>query len=79
MIIHLNSLYLDRLARTVSIVQDRGEAQRWRWLTTRGYYVQADGRATARPGGESNADLVRDITPTPGAVAGMDSTMQALA
>jgi len=78
MIIRKDGVYLDRIARSVGIAHDRGEGQRWRWQTTRGYYVTADGRASIA-GGDVNEDLVRDITPTAVQVAGMDSTMGALA
>lgn len=61
MLIHPAGLYLTRNGRRVGIRADRGERQRWRWITTLGYYVQADGRATARRGGESRLDLVREV------------------
>lgn len=59
--VRLGGLYLTRNAREVGIVQDRGEGQRWRWLTSRGYYVTCDGRASIA-GGETSQDLVRDIS-----------------
>ena len=59
--IHLNGLYLDRLGRRVGITRDRGEAQRLRWVTTRGHYVTSTGRASLA-GGETSVDLVADIT-----------------
>ena len=68
-----HGLYLDRLARQVGIVQDRGERQVWRYLTTRGYYVMSDGRATMNRGGESNEDLVKDVTPSIEEVRAADS------
>lgn len=77
MIIQLNGLYLDRVGHKVGIVRDRGPQQKWRWVTTLGHYVMADGRATLA-GGESSQDLVVDITPSAAQVAGMDSTMGAL-
>lgn len=39
-----NGLYLNRSGRQVGITHDRGDGQTWRWLTTRGHYVTADGR-----------------------------------
>ena len=69
--IALHGLYLSRHGRQVGIVQDRGAAQTWRWLTTGGYYVTADGRAALV--GESSKDLTVDITPTDAQVAGADS------
>ena len=68
-----HGLYLDGLARQVGIVQDRGERQVWRYLTTRGYYVTSDGRATMNRGGESNEDLVKDVTPSIEEVRAADS------
>ena len=59
--ISLSGIYLDRIARRVGIVQDRGERQRWRWLTTRGYYLTNEGRASIA-GGDVAEDLVADIT-----------------
>lgn len=70
--IHKNGLYVDRIAREVGILQDRGEGQVWRWLTTRGYYVTTDGRATPHKG-EVNEDLVLDITPSAEHMDGADS------
>jgi hypothetical protein len=61
MLITLNGLYLSRNARRVGIVRDRGADKYWRWVTTRGYYVTAEGRACRV--GESSHDLVADITP----------------
>lgn len=55
-----HGLYLSRNGRTVGILQDRGAGQTWRYLTTRGYYVLADGRAALV--GESVCDLVLDVT-----------------
>ena len=69
--IALHGLYLSRHGRQVGIVQDRGASQTWRWLTTGGYYVLADGRAALV--GESSRDLTVDITPTDAQVAGADS------
>jgi hypothetical protein len=77
MIIRKNGLYLDRIAHEVGITHDRGEGQTWRWLTTRGYYVTTDGRASIA-GGDVREDLVKDITPSAAQVAGMDSMMGAL-
>lgn len=68
-----HGLYLDRIAREVGIVQDRGERQTWRYLTTRGYYVMSNGMATMNRGGESNEDLVKDVTPTIDQVHAADS------
>jgi hypothetical protein len=70
--IELNGLYLSRHGREIGIVADRGERQIWRWLTSRGYYVTKDGRASIA-GGEVSEDLVLDLTPTAGEVAGADS------
>lgn len=53
------SRYLTRNARTVTIARDRGEGQRWRWVTSMGYYVTADGRAALR--GTSALDLVKEL------------------
>lgn len=77
MIIQRNGAYLDRVGHTVGIVADRGPQQKWRWLTTRGYYVTVDGRASIA-GGEVREDLVKDITPSVAQVAGMDSMLGAL-
>lgn len=66
-----HGLYLTRNARQVGIARDRGEGEQWRWLTTAGYYVLADGRAALI--GESVKDLVRDLTPTPAQCEGADS------
>lgn len=77
MIVELKRIYLSRNGHRVGIVRDRGERQRWRWLTTRGYYVTSDGHASIA-GGEVSEDLVSDITPTVAQVAGMDSMMGAL-
>lgn len=76
--IELGRLYLNRTAREVGIIGPArmGESSPWRWLTTRGYYVQDDGRAAHV--GQCSDDLVRDITPSAAQVAGMDSTMGAL-
>lgn len=78
MIIKPDGLYLSRTGRTVGIAAPAHmpETSRWRWLTTRGYYVLADGRAAVV--GESSDDLVADITPSAPQVAGVDSTMGAL-
>lgn len=72
-VIRKHGLYLDRLAREVGIVQDRGEGQVWRYLTTRGYYVMTNGMATANRGGESKEDLVKDISPSADHVHAADS------
>lgn len=77
MIIRKDGLYLSRNGHTVGITHDRGERQRWRWLTTKGYYVTSEGRASIA-GGEVAQDLVCDITPSAAQVAGMDSTMGSL-
>lgn len=61
--VHLSGAYLDRSAHTVGIVRDRGEGQVWRWVTTRGYYVRTDGRASLS--GPVRQDLVRECLPTP--------------
>lgn len=68
-----NGLYLSRHGREVGIVGPAGtpSSSRWRWLTTRGYYVTADGRAAIV--GECSDDLVKDITPTDDQVAALDS------
>lgn len=73
-----HGLYLDRLGRQVGIVGSARmpASSEWKWLTTRGYYVMADGRAGKA--GATDEDLVRDITPSDSAVAGMDSTMAPL-
>lgn len=71
--VKLNGLYLDRIARQVGITHDRGEGLVWRWLTTRGYYVKADGSSTMNPGGQANEDLVKDVTPTDDHVHAADS------
>jgi hypothetical protein len=70
--IALNGLYLDRIGRQVGIAADRGVGQPWRWLTTRGYYVTAQGRASLA-GGDVREDLVADIAPTAEAVRNADS------
>lgn len=67
----MNGLYLDRIARPVGIVHDRGEGQTWRYLTTRGYYVREDGQAALN--GAVNEDLVKDVTPTDEHVHAADS------
>lgn len=72
-----HGLYLNRTGHRVGIVQDRGPGTPWRWLTTRGHYVLADGRAALV--GESREDLVVDITPTDEQVAGADSLFGNLA
>lgn len=59
--IKLNGVYLSRTARRVGIMRDRGADKFWRWVTTQGYYVTADGRAS--PHGETSLDLVRDVSP----------------
>jgi hypothetical protein len=68
-----HGLYLSRNGRQVGIVGPAGmpASSDWRWLTTRGYYVMADGRAAAV--GECVEDLVRDVTPSDSQVAGRDS------
>jgi len=73
-----NGLYLSRTGRQVGIVgpANMPAASPWRWLTTRGYYVLADGRAALK--GECVEDLVRDVTPTAAQVAGADSMMGSL-
>ncbi len=60
MTITLTGSYLTRTARVVGIVRDRGEGQRWRWVTTLGYYVQEDGRASLN--GVTSRDLVKNIS-----------------
>lgn len=79
MIIQSNGLYLNRTGRQIGIVGSAKmpAASPWKWLTTRGYYVTAEGCACPN-GGESVNDLVRDVSPSAAAVAGMDSTMQVL-
>lgn len=61
MTIDPTKVYLDRTARRIGILakSHMPESSRWRWLTTRGYYVQADGRAAHR--GESSRDLVQQV------------------
>lgn len=76
--IQLNGAYLDRIARPVGIVQDYGSDKRMRYLTTRGYYVTAEGRASLA-GGEVREDLVSDITPTAEATRNADSMFGCLA
>lgn len=78
MIIKPDGAYLNRNGRTVGILgpAPMGPASPWKWLTTRGHYVQADGRAAHV--GESIEDLVCDITPSLAQVSGMDSTMGVL-
>lgn len=76
MLIVKHGLYLSRNGRTVGIVQDRGPGQTWRWLTTQGYYVTADGRAALV--GESSKDLTVDVTPTDEQVRWADSTASPL-
>lgn len=51
--------YLTRNGRTVTIKSDRGAGQRWRWVTSMGYYVTADGRAALR--GTSVLDLMKEV------------------
>lgn len=58
--IRKNGAYLSRNGHRVGIVHDRGEGQRWRWQTTKGYMVTADGRASIA-GGEVSQDLVKEI------------------
>lgn len=72
MIIRKQGLYLSRNGREIGIVQDRGEGQVWRWLTTRGYYVTVDGRASIA-GGQVSEDLVRDISMSDDHVHAADS------
>ena len=60
----------------IHLTQDRGEGLTWRYLTTRGHYVMADGRAAFV--GESVEDLIKDITLSSAQVAGADSTMAGL-
>ena len=61
MTIEPTKAYLDRTGRRIGILAKSRmpESSRWRWLTTRGYYVQADGRAAHR--GESRHDLVQQL------------------
>lgn len=68
--IHKAGVYLNRVGHTVGIVQDRGAGQAFRWLTTRGHYVTADGAAGI--GVQTREDLVVDVTPSADAVAAMD-------
>lgn len=58
--IRKNGAYLSRNGRRVGIVHDRGEGQRWRFQTTRGYLVTAEGRASIA-GGEVSQDLVKEV------------------
>ena len=78
MIIKAQGLYLNRAGYQVGIISPApmGDASPWKWLTTRGSYVQADGRAAHV--GESREDLVKDVTPSDAAVAGADSMMGSL-
>lgn len=73
MLVVKNGLYLSRTAREVGIVRDRGANEFWRWVTTEGYYVTADGRACI--GGECSQDLVREITPCQAQTDAVDSIM----
>ena len=59
MIIRLNGLYFSRTALRVGIVRDRGADKYWRWVTTRGYYVTAEGHASRL--GETSQDLVAEV------------------
>lgn len=61
MLIRLNGVYLTRTAKRVGIMRDRGSGKVWRWVTTLGYYVTADGRAALH--GDTSLDLVRDVSP----------------
>lgn len=57
MIVEPSGLYLTRTARRVGITGPApGCAQRFRWVTTAGYYVTADGRASLA-GGVTSLDL----------------------
>lgn len=76
MIIERGGLYLNRSGKRVGITRDRGPGEVWRWVTTLGYYVMANGRAAYV--GNSDKDLTVDITPSAAQVAGMDSTMGVL-
>lgn len=58
--IRKNGAYLSRNGHRVGIVHDRGERQRWRFQTTKGYYVTEDGRASIA-GGEVSQDLVKEV------------------
>lgn len=74
-----HGVYLNRTGRRVGIVgpSRMPPSSDWKWLTTRGHYVLADGRAAVV--GESIEDLVVDITPTDDQVAGADSMYGVLA
>lgn len=70
-----HGLYLTRNGREVGILgpANMPPSSRWKWLTTRGYYVTADGRAAVT--GEASEDLVRDLTPNASQIAGVDSML----
>lgn len=70
--IKLNGLYLSRNGYEIGITHDRGERQRFRYLTTKGYMVTEDGRASIA-GGEVSQDLVKDIAPPECVMQGADS------
>lgn len=74
--VQINGLYLTRTARQVGIVRDRGAGERWRWVTTLGYYVTCDGRAAY--GSETSQDLVRDVTPNQCQIDAVDSIIGSL-
>lgn len=61
MLIHPTSRYLTRHGQSVTIERDRGAGQVWRWVTSKGYYVTADGRAALR--GQSRWDLMQEVLP----------------
>lgn len=52
--------YLTRHGRRVTIAGPAPHAahSRFQWITSRGYYVTADGRASHRHGAETSLDLV---------------------
>lgn len=59
-LVRKNGAYLTRNGHRVGIVHDRGEGQRWRYQTTRGYLVTEHGRASIA-GGEVSQDLVKEV------------------
>lgn len=78
MLIVRHGLYLNRSGHQVGITGPArlGPASPWRWLTTRGHYVLADGRAAFT--GQSDEDLVVDVTPSADEIAGADSMLGGL-
>lgn len=63
MIVEQSGAYLTRTGRRVGIRGVApGRARRFRWVTTAGYYVTADGRASLA-GGATSLDLCARVDP----------------